>query len=109
MPYITKELRDIVDPVLAELQFVIHRGFESDELDGVLNYVVSNIVAAGVKPKAGPWRYSQIAQAMAVFECAKAEFYRRVAGPKEDQAIEANGDIPPYSKESLVNTNGSLG
>ncbi len=36
--------------------------------------------------------YSTISDVVKTFECAKLEFYRRVAGPYEDKKAEQNGD-----------------
>jgi len=96
MPYVTQNLREVVDIDLDSLNLTIIDNIDRADVDGVLNYVISNIVATGIKPEPGPWRYADIARAIAVFECAKLEFYRRIAGPKEDDAAEQNGDIGPY-------------
>lgn len=98
MPYIIEDQRDYVDEgidgVLCGIADCKDRFPNS--VDGVLNYTVSTIVADAINPGRKAWSYADIARATAVFECAKLEFYRRVAGPKEDLAITANGDIPSY-------------
>ena len=43
-------------------------------------------------------RPSPSSRAIAVFEAAKLEFYRRIAAPYEDRAIAKNGDIPEYQQ-----------
>ena len=93
MPYIQSSNRADID---RELELLIQRlKREPDELlDGLLNYAISRIVA-GTLEQAG-WRYRRIARAIAAFETAKMEFYRRIAAPYEDQAIKINGDIPEY-------------
>ena len=95
MPYIKQEQRNGFDTELLDL---IDRVLDhpQEERDGILNYLISNLVATGINPEFEDWRYKDIARAVAVFECAKMEFYRRVAAPKENVAIEQNGDIGPY-------------
>lgn len=75
---------------------IIHT-YESNDWDGEANYAMSYLVAETFAPFQ-KWRYHFIARAVAAFECAKLEFYRRVAAPVEDKAIEKNGDIRPYSE-----------
>lgn len=98
MPYVIEDQRDYVDEgidgVLCGIQDCKERFTNS--VDGLLNYTISTIVADAINPGRKAWSYSDIARAIAVFECAKLEFYRRVAGPKEDAAILANGDIVSY-------------
>lgn len=97
MPYISKRERDFVDKTLEPLLQTLRKEPIDESLDGVLNYIVTRIVAATFEPLEGSkWPYHHIARAVAVFECAKLEFYRRVAAPKEDNVIKTNGDIPEY-------------
>ena len=99
MPYIKAEQRAVLDVPLSDLKVAIaHLDMEGVGLDGVLNYLISTLVADGLHPTPTPWSYADIARAVAVFECAKLEFYRRVAGPKEDVAVRDNGDIFSYAK-----------
>jgi hypothetical protein len=95
MPYVSQEDRDQIAMPLENLLDRL-KAVPDDKLDGVLNYVVSRLVA-GSFGKAG-WRYRLIARAVAVFKAAGDEFYRRVAGPYEDKAIAKNGDIPEYTQ-----------
>jgi hypothetical protein len=37
--------------------------------------------------------YKHINEIIGVLECAKQEFYRRVAAPYEDTKIQENGDV----------------
>lgn len=94
MPYIVKEQRDVVDPSINQLNHAIQQ--VGGQVDGVVNYTISNIVAVSFNPTGGRWSYFMIVRAMGAFVCAAFEFYRRVAAPKEDQAITENGDIGPY-------------
>ena len=101
MPYVTiAPNREAIDPAISEvLSAVMNLEFDKPgSVDGNLNYTISRIVADSLNPTRKDWSYADIARAVAVFECAKLEFYRRVAGPKEDRAITANGDIESYAK-----------
>ncbi len=93
MPYIKQYDRTPIDlnldPLINHLRYV-------DNKDGASNYTISRLVSEVIGPTFGNWSYEEIARAIAVFECAKLEFYRRVAVPKEDRAILENGDLLPY-------------
>ena len=105
MPYINNEmkfrglqsygvcLKDDVSKLVRTLQNL----YDEDEIEGALNYTISRIVAETLG-KYG-WRYKLLNRAIGVLECAKLEFYRRLCGPYEDQAIEKNGDI--YAGDEL--------
>ncbi len=94
MPYITKDLRRKFKSPLEDLIAQV-REQEPSKQDGCLNYIVSELVARSIKPSSG-WRYNLIHRAYGVFMAAGAEFYRRIAVPYEDKAIENNGDIVAY-------------
>lgn len=108
---------------------VIRREFVAEQAEGVLNYAISRIVVGSFIPtvpcEPALWPYSRIAAVLDTmegaklvaatiagsssieglcgpFEGAKLEFYRRVAGPKEDIAIRENGDIPEYAESPIV-------
>jgi hypothetical protein len=93
MPYINDEGRKQVETNLMLLMAKLD-DIPDDKIDGMLNYVVSRIIAGRLGQDG--WRYAKIARAVAVFAAAGAEFYRRVAGPYEDKCIASNGDIPEY-------------
>lgn len=87
MPYIKPENRKKYDTVLKELVSIL-KTLPPEEVDGELNYVVTKILK-GVYPL----RYYHINKAIGVLECAKLEFYRRVAAPYEDIKIKESGDV----------------
>lgn len=93
MPYVAEANRAHLDTEIEALLAQLKR-VPDNKVDGDLNYTISRLVA-GTLGKAG-WRYHLQARAIAVFEAAKLEFYRRVVGPYEDQAIAKNGDIPEF-------------
>lgn len=62
------------------------------ERKGHVNYVISCIVLGSMEP----YRYHKISDAIAALRDAADEIARRVMGPREDIAIEENGDLPFY-------------
>jgi hypothetical protein len=97
MPYTKKERREAVKEHLEKLISQIH-SYDMADWDGEANYAISYLVARIFAPF-GKWRYHFIARAYAVFFAAAAEFYRRIAAPYEDEAIEKNGDIALYERD----------
>jgi hypothetical protein len=87
LPYIKPENRIKYDTVLKELVSIL-KTLPPEEVDGELNYVVTKLLK-GVYPL----RYYHINKAIGVLECAKLEFYRRVAAPYEDIKIKENDDV----------------
>ncbi len=94
MPYVTQDQRSPVIPSIVELVHHV-RDLPDDKRDGVLNYIISEIVTRSLRPPE-KWNYYAIHRAHGVFQDAGAEFYRRVAGPYEDQCIKKNGDLWAY-------------
>ena len=100
MPYIKQEDRDVVGEALDRLTHAADGVMRLGGRDGAVNYLITEIVTRLIRApgeRTGAWRYADIAAGVGAFECAKLEFYRRIAGPKEDAAVEANGDIPIYA------------
>ena len=87
MPYIKPENRKKYDKVLKELVSIL-KTLPPEKIDGELNYVVTKILK-----EIYPLRYFHINKAIGVLECAKLEFYRRVAAPYEDLKIKESGDV----------------
>ena len=87
MPYIKKEDRGKYDKVLGELIGIL-KSLPVERIDGELNYVITRILKESY-----PLRYFNLNRAMGVLECAKLEFYRRVAAPYEDIKIKKSGDV----------------
>lgn len=84
MPYILPEKRDDLDPVIEQLSGrLINSGA------GELNYVITRLLSDHYMFN----RYAFINEAIGILECAKQEFYRRVAVPYEDKKIAENGDV----------------
>ena len=78
MPYIRQVDRDFL------------RG-SPPALAGELNYIITSICKEYLDVKGVS--YNSINEVVGVLECAKLEFYRRIASPYEDTKIEENGDV----------------
>jgi hypothetical protein len=87
LPYIKPENRKKYDKVLKELVTML-KTLPAEEVDGELNYIVTKMLK-----EIYPLRYFHINKAIGVLECAKLEFYRRVAAPYEDIKIKESGDV----------------
>ena len=87
MPYIKPENRRKYEKVLKELTSIL-KALPAEEVDGELNYVITKMLK-----EIYPLRYFHINKAVGVLECAKLEFYRRVAAPYEDTKIKESGDV----------------
>jgi hypothetical protein len=96
MPYITQEQRESLDDHIDALLQELSNLKNPAQLDGRLNYIISQLVSNGMLNIEGRWTYHYIARAIAVFEAAKMEFYRRVATPYEDAKMKEYGDLPVY-------------
>ena len=58
---------------------------------GELNYIITKICLKYLEDNG--LRYQTINDIMGSLEGAKAEFYRRVVAPYEDEKIKENGDV----------------
>lgn len=68
-----------------------------DQKEGCANYIITRVVAGGLKP-AGGWRYMWLNRAYGTFFSAAGEFKRRLVDIYEDRCIEKNGDISEYEQ-----------
>jgi hypothetical protein len=87
LPYIKTINRAKYDTVLKELIEIL-KTLPPEEVDGELNYVLTKLLK-----EIYPLRYFHINKAIGVLECAKLEYYRRVAAPYEDKKIQETGDV----------------
>lgn len=83
MPYITKN-RQLA---LWERPLISIAPTESGELNYCITRLCQNFI------NAHGTRYSVLNDIIGVLECAKQEFYRRIAVPYEDKKIKENGDV----------------
>ncbi len=87
LPYIKTGNRTKYNTVLKELIETL-KALPPEEVDGDLNYVITKLLK-----EIYPLRYFHINKAIGVLECAKLEYYRRVAAPYEDLKIQESGDV----------------
>lgn len=59
--------------------------------EGELNYFIFTMFKHYIR-KVGR-NYATLNGLMGIFECCKAEFYRRIVAPYEDTKIHENGDV----------------
>ena len=87
MPYIKQARRKKLDPKFMSL--IEHIEY-NDITAGDLNYIITRIIYA-------IWHrgsnYETINSIVGALDCAKLEFYRRIAAPYEDIKIEENGNV----------------
>ncbi len=91
MPYITKELREQLDPSIELLFAELDYMGDSKNLAGLMNYSISALISKLLDTKG--LNYHNINELIGMLECAKLELYRRVASPYEDDKIKSNGDV----------------
>lgn len=89
MPYIDEEKRQKYDDVIDCLIKIA----SIDINPGDLNYIITRILS-GVYDIGDP-KYNKINTVVGILECAKLEFYRRVAA-YEEQKMDKNGDVSEY-------------
>ncbi len=87
MPYIKPDNRVKYNTILKQLVELL-KALPPDEVDGELNYIITKLLK-----EIYPLKYYHINKAIGVLECAKLEYYRRVAAPYEDTKIQSSGDV----------------
>jgi hypothetical protein len=60
-------------------------------MGGELNYQISSLLNSFVAMKG--LSYATVNEAMGAVECAKQEFYRRIAAPYEELKAKQNGEV----------------
>lgn len=104
MPYIPPEqrgeLNTRIDQLVDQMTHIITEDKKPNETAylGVLNYVITRISQQLIRKLFGGFRYHFIAGVTGALENVKQEFYRRIAGPYEDDAISNNGDVDETSE-----------
>jgi hypothetical protein len=79
MPYIKYERREKIAML------------DNPRTVGELNYLITSACVEWIERN--DLSYSTINEVIGVLECAKLEFYRRMASPYEDKRKEENGDV----------------
>ena len=87
MPYIKPEDRQMFENSINQIIGVLNQS------EGNLNYVISRLCWGFIQKHKKGLRYSVLNTIIGVLECAKLEFYRRIASPYEDKKIIENGDV----------------
>lgn len=87
MPYIQHQNRSDLNQHLEPLLKVL---VARENNEGDLNYSISFLLDALARSKPC---YATVNRLVGALECAKIEFYRRVAAPYEDAKIIQNGDV----------------
>lgn len=81
MPYIGKQRRNYLDPLLLPLICKYNTA-------GELNYIITKLLL-GTEPES----YRDYNELIGVLECCKLELYRRTISVYEDRKKEKNGDV----------------
>jgi hypothetical protein len=90
MPYIGREQRKVLDPLIDHLAREASKlGKDETECAGVLNYITTKLTLALIPQD----KYWKIALAAGVFSNLASEFYRRMAVPYEDRKMKEQGDV----------------
>ena len=82
MPYITPEQKKKIED-----DFSGNRA----ESPGELNFMITTLILEYMSGKV--INYQTINDVVGALECAKQEFYRRIATPYEEKKISENGDV----------------
>jgi len=100
MPYIVPDKRKELDPIIEDLRKVLVSlalDDESNNHSGNLNYIITKLLMISYGTVKDT-NYASINEAIGVLECAKLEFYRKVAAPYEDTKEEINGPVSTTTK-----------
>jgi len=93
MPYIPQkdrpELDKHIDALAEEIKKKTKESGNEAGFAGLLNYSVTRLILKIIPAK----RYWVIALVTGVLKNISQEFYRRFAGPYEDEQIKKNGDV----------------
>jgi hypothetical protein len=105
MPYISKQHRQALDPLIDELAGRLSRealGLDYDgAFAGLLHYACTRLALKVVRLQFGAMRYWLIALLTGTFKNIADEFYRRIALPYENRQLEKSGDVDLYREYEL--------
>lgn len=96
MPYIKKEFRDELTPLIDALSQKIneiHAANPAQTRDGLLNFSVTETLNQ-VYPDA---RYTDMNELIGMLECCKLEYYRKTIAPYEDLKEAENGAVRTFN------------
>ena len=98
MPYIVNEKRRPLDAVIDKLHHVLvelELDDDTNNMEGNMNYAITRLLMM-VYGDRDHTSYSQLNDAMGVLACVQMEFYRKIAGPYEDQKEFENGPVERF-------------
>jgi hypothetical protein len=105
MPYISKQHRQALDPLIDELAGRLSREAQGLDYDGafagLLHYTCTRLALKVVRLQFGAMRYWLIALLTGIFKNIADEFYRRIALPYETRQLEKSGDVDLYREYEL--------
>ncbi|MDW8084104.1 MAG: hypothetical protein RMI49_02755 [Candidatus Caldarchaeum sp.] len=87
MPYIPREERKDLDPLIEELSAKL-KSSPVEKIDGKLNYVITRLIAELYPPS-----YFNYNRALGVLSAVAQELYRRKIASYEDAKIKEHGDV----------------
>lgn len=90
MPYIDQTSRELIDPMLKDVQI-------EDMGAGELNYTITSLCHRWIRRKG--LKYINLAIVFGVLITALLELYRRIVAPYEDKKIRENGEVSELEKE----------
>lgn len=94
MPYINKDKRAGIDPILRAFLMDIGEMEEGEFVYVVYQMMLWQARHGGITSKL-PADWTTASHVVGNVECAKQEFYRHIVGPYEDKKIVENTDINP--------------
>lgn len=102
MPYIAKQDRPSLDPLIDQLAQQIVSQAKAQNYDaafaGLLNYACTRLALKVIRLQFGTLRYWLIATVTGVFHNIADEFYRRLGAPYEEKQIAKSGDVDLYEE-----------
>ena len=102
MPYIAKQDRPPLDPLIDQLAHQIVAQAKAQNYDaafaGLLNYACTRLALKVIRLQFGALRYWLIATVTGVFHNIADEFYRRLGTPYEEKQIAKSGDVDLYEE-----------
>lgn len=98
MPYIQKDFRQELDPVIDEFIKKVNEIYAKNPeqtRDGLLNYSITTMLN-GIYPQT---RYHPLNEVIGMLECCKLEYYRKRIGPYEDIKEQENGPVRVFEEK----------
>jgi hypothetical protein len=100
VPYIKQDLRDGLDKSIKKLSEDIANISNSDNIEGIFNYIISSLLADKGVWSVQKFRYQHYNAMLGVLECVKQEIYRRLVSGYEDDCKMNNGDLSIFYQDT---------